>query len=122
MCAHEISYVYSHVCVKAPCFDDNLVRYLHISAFGTLSQEYCYKNRTRDVVVSFCCPKLCENNGTCLVRALWKVIGLLRTIAKVCVLLCCMSSLEDRVVIVPHELTSMIHGLVLTSHLQDELA
>jgi len=93
---------------------------LHISAFGTLSQEYCYKNRTRDVVVSFCCPKLCENNGTCLVRALWKVIGLLRTIAKVCVLLCCMSSLEDRVVIVPHELTSMIHGLVLTTHLEDK--
>jgi hypothetical protein len=25
MCAHESSYVYSHVCSKAPCFDDNLV-------------------------------------------------------------------------------------------------
>jgi hypothetical protein len=31
-----------------------------------------------------------------------------------------MSSLEDRVVIVPHELTSMIHGLVLTTHLEDK--
>jgi hypothetical protein len=27
---------------------------------------------------------------------------------------------EDRVVIVPHELISMIHGLVFTTHLEDE--
>ena len=26
MCAHELSYVYSHVWSKAPCVDDNLVR------------------------------------------------------------------------------------------------
>ena len=70
--------------------------------------------------MSFCCPKLCENKGTCLVRALCKVIGLLRTIAKVCVLLCCMSSHEDRDVIVPNELISMINGLVLTTHLENK--
>jgi hypothetical protein len=34
---------------------------------------------------------------------------------------CCAKSHKDRVVIVPHDLICMIHGLVLTSNLQDEL-
>jgi hypothetical protein len=37
MCSHEISYVESQVCVKASCFDDNLVHLVHITSFGTLS-------------------------------------------------------------------------------------
>ncbi len=40
MCAHKTSYVYSHECVKSSCFDENLVRYLHIRIFWTVSQEY----------------------------------------------------------------------------------
>ena len=44
MCAHEISYVYSHVCARAPCLDDNPVRKLDISAFATLSQQSSFKS------------------------------------------------------------------------------
>jgi hypothetical protein len=40
MCEHETSYVYSHEYAKSSCFDENLVRYLHIRAFWTVSQEY----------------------------------------------------------------------------------
>jgi hypothetical protein len=43
LCVHESSYVYSYVCAKASCLDDKLVRYLHISVFGTLLQECCSK-------------------------------------------------------------------------------
>ena len=88
MCAHEISYVYSHVCVKAPCFDDNLVRYLHISAFGTFSRQSSSKVPTRHVTVWFCEPKFCERKRTCLVGALCNVIGILSTTYKVCVMRC----------------------------------
>jgi hypothetical protein len=34
----------------------------------------------------------------------------------------CAKSYQDGVVIVPHDLIRMIHGLVITSHLQDELS
>jgi hypothetical protein len=88
MCAHEISYVYSHVCVKTPCFDDNLVRYLHISAFGTFSRQSSSKVPTRHVTVWFCEPKFCERKRTCLVGALCNVIGILSTTYKVCVMRC----------------------------------
>ncbi len=46
LCVNEISYVYSSVYTRAPCLDDNPVRYLDISAFATLSQQWSswYKN------------------------------------------------------------------------------
>jgi hypothetical protein len=88
MCAHEISYVYSHVCVKAPCFDDNLVHYLHISVFGTFSRQSSSKVPTGHVTVWFCEPKFCERKRTCLVGALCNVIGILSTTYKVCVMRC----------------------------------
>ncbi len=37
MGTHKSSYVYSYVCVKAPCLDDNPLHWLHISGFAILS-------------------------------------------------------------------------------------
>jgi hypothetical protein len=51
---------------------------------------------------------------------------LFNTVFKVCVFIpvveCCVKSHKDHVVIVSHDLICMIHGLVLTSHLEDELS
>ncbi len=47
MCAHETSYVYSHECVKSSCFDENLVRYLHIRVFWSFqhwSFQQCFQS------------------------------------------------------------------------------
>ena len=82
MCAHESSYVYSHVCSKAPCFDDNLVLELHIIDFGTLLQQSPSKSR-QDMLRVIFELKVSERKRTCLVGDLCKVIGIFSTTYKV---------------------------------------
>ncbi len=68
MCSHEISYVESHVCVKTSCLDDNLVLWIHISVFETLSLEW--KSGQERLSRDFAGQSSCELNCTCLVRCL----------------------------------------------------
>jgi hypothetical protein len=97
--------------------DDNLVHFLHISVFGTLSLEYCHKTGQEMLLCDFAGQRLCGRKCTYLVRGLYTVIDPLITIFKVCVFSSCMLCEidKDRDVIVVHEHFCMIHGLVLPS-------
>jgi len=109
MCSYESSHDYSHVCSKVPCLDDNLVHYLHLSTFGTLSQQWSSKSGQDMLPCDF---ELCGK---------WLAF---RTLFTKFVSSCasrCVKSHKDRVVIVPQDLICMIHGLVVTTHLEDEL-
>jgi hypothetical protein len=78
------------------------------TVFGKYRQEY------ESTDVDDC--NLYKNKYTCLVGSLYKVIGVLNTICKVCVMLCCMMfeisqrSCRDRSR--THDRICMIHGLV----------
>jgi hypothetical protein len=69
----EISYVESHVCVKASCLDDNLVLWFHISVLETLSLEY--KDGQKRLSQDFAGQSTCERQFTCL--TLLDMVGLL---------------------------------------------
>ena len=72
----------------------------------------------------FCWLKLWQHKRTCVVQRLCKDIGLFSTVSlfvSFCAT-CCAKSNKGRVGIVPHEFISMIHRVVITTHLQNELA
>ena len=96
--------------------------YLHVSVLGTLSLGYCHKTGQEMLSCDFTGQSLYERKCTYLVRGLCTVIDPLSTIFKVCVYLSYISCEmdNDRVVIVPHD-HCMIHGLVLTVHVEDQL-
>jgi hypothetical protein len=107
MCAHDNSYVYSHVCAKAPCLDDNLVRRLDSNPyFWDLITKMMLQDRERDDN-SFANASACHGP----VGALLKAIGVLRlwSVFTKFVWWCaahCAKSHKDRVVLVFHELVS----------------
>jgi hypothetical protein len=107
MCEYESSYVYSYVCVKTSFLDDQLVRWFHFSIFGTLSQECCGKTGQEMESCDF-------SDQTCVN---WSFDHCSQSLF-LPVVECCPKSREDHVVI---DLIRMIHGLVLTSHFQDQL-
>jgi hypothetical protein len=43
-CVRTKLHVYSHECPKSSCFDENLVHYLHIRAFGPYHRKYCHND------------------------------------------------------------------------------
>ncbi len=110
-------------------------------------QLHWHLEKTGEVILSVDCRVcyVCTRNFICLlvrvcevivfwwkpsplvhIRAFWTVSqlvfsALFSKFVCSCVA-CCVKSNKNRVGIVPHELISMIHRLVLTNHLEDELA
>ncbi len=73
-----------------------------------------FQGRTRDTVVWFCWPNLCEHKFTCLVGGVHNQWSFQHCFQSLCLPVpeYCVTSHKDRVVIVPHDLIGMIHGLV----------
>jgi hypothetical protein len=96
MCVYDSSYVYSQICVKTPCLDNNLCW-----------TKFCLGNTSTHVYSDLCSKPL----------AFWALF----TKFVSCCDGRCAKSHKDRAVIVPHELICRIHGLVVTTRLEDEL-
>jgi hypothetical protein len=82
VCVYESSYVYSYVCPKESCLDDKLDHWLHISTFGTLSQECCWKTGQEIQSCDFT-GQTCTNTSAHVWSEVYTTNGLFNTVFKV---------------------------------------
>jgi hypothetical protein len=113
VCVRNFSHVYSHVCKKAVCSDENLVHKVHIMDLITLRNDPLSPDKSCYLVI-FLVKVLrtqvhrsslnsVQNHFHHCKLTFWTLFGKFLSL-----------------VIVPHEFICMIHGLVVTTYLEDE--